>query len=235
MKFNPPLQPATLLKRYKRFLVDVETPEKGIFTVHCANTGAMTGCAEPESTAWLSISSNPKRKYRHSLELVQTTTGHWIGVNTGSANKLVNEALKNNKIAGLENCQIQSEVTIGDSRLDFQVTKEGVSTYIEVKSVTLGPLGKNSGKGYFPDAVSVRAKKHLTCLSKLALQGESTMLLFCVQHSGITEVHPANHIDPDYGDMLKKAYKDGVKIKAYNCLITPKNIDLQQEIPVIIN
>ncbi|MDN5680136.1 MAG: DNA/RNA nuclease SfsA, partial [Ewingella sp.] len=94
MHFEPPLQPATLIKRYKRFLADVVTPEGQELTLHCANTGAMTGCATPGDTVWYSTSDNPKRKYAHSWELTETQQGHWICVNTLRANQLVREALE---------------------------------------------------------------------------------------------------------------------------------------------
>jgi len=238
MDFNPPLQTARLLKRYKRFLVDVSQNKKE-FTIHCANTGAMTGCAEPGSEAWFSISDNPKRKYPGTLEIVKNPWGFLIGVNTHRANALVAEALTHQKIAEFVGCSFKQEVTVGNSRLDFVVNTNQGKHYIEVKSVTLGPLSNNAPhKGYFPDAKSERAIKHLHCLNELVSLGHSATLLFCVQHSGIIEVHPATHIDPEYTAELVKSSKIGVNIRAFQakiiCNEKLQTIELNKEIPVIL-
>ena len=238
MQFEPALQQATLLKRYKRFLVDVEQNGKQ-FTIHCPNTGAITGCAEPGSEAWYSLSDNPKRKYPGTLEIVKNLQGHLIGVNTLKANKLVAEALSNNIISGFENCSFKQEVTVGDSRLDFLIDTTIGKHYLEVKSVTLGPLTRNDpNSGYFPDAKSERAIKHLHSLSKLVFEGHSATLLYCVQHTGIKKVHPATHIHPKYTEELLKAAKNGVKIRAFSAsIICSKNrqlIELKKEIPVVL-
>lgn len=238
MKFEAPLQQARLIKRYKRFLVDVDNGEE-IFTIHCPNTGAMTGCAEPGAIAWYSDSNNPKRKYRHTLELVQSLNGYMIGVNTHRANTLIEEAFMKNKISGMENHIVKREVKVGDSRLDFMLTPIDDKTqhFVEVKSVTLGPLEltyPETGKGYFPDAVSTRAIKHLHELEKLVNRGQLASLLFCVQHSGINEVHPARHIYPQYAEALQHAADSGVNIRAFSCLLSPERIEINEEIPVVI-
>jgi len=238
MKFEPVLQRAVLLKRYKRFLVDVEIDDEQ-FTIHCPNTGAMTGCAEQGSVAWYSISDNPKRKYPGTLEIVENPRGHLIGVNTLTANKLVAEALSKNRISGFEDCNFKAEVKVADSRLDFLIETATGKHYLEVKSVTLGPLTKNSSsKGYFPDAKSERAIKHLHSLSSLVSAGNSATLLYCVQHTGIKEVHPATHIHPEYTEELLKASQKGVNIRAFssNFIFTKTRqlIELQKEIPVIL-
>ena len=122
MNFIPPLKPARLVKRYKRFLADVVTPEGEAFTLHCANTGAMTGCATPGDTVWYSTSDNPKRKYAHSWELTETAQGHWICVNTLRANQVVHEALLAQRIPELAGySQITPEVRYGmeNSRIDL--------------------------------------------------------------------------------------------------------------------
>ncbi len=238
MKFEPPLQQARLIKRYKRFLVDVDDGEKN-FTIHCPNTGAMTGCAEPGSIIWFSDSNNPKRKYRHTLELVQSLNGHMIGVNTHRANALMEEAFAKNKISGMENHIVKREVKAGESRLDFMLTTADNKTqhFVEVKSVTLGPLELSSpekGKGFFPDAVSTRAIKHLHELEQLVSQGHQASLIFCVQHSGINEVHPARHIYAEYAPALQHAVDSGVNIRAFSCLLSPERIEIYEEIPVVI-
>ncbi len=247
MQFNPPLQKALLLKRYKRFLVDVRQQQPNLnsslkdseFTIHCPNTGAMTGCAEPGSEAWYSTSNNPKRKYSGTLEIVKSPSGFLIGVNTHRANALVAEALINNRIAEFSQCSFKQEVTVGDSRLDFLVETPAGKHYIEVKSVTLGPLSKNAAQiGYFPDAKSTRAIKHLHSLNQLVASGNCATLLFCVQHSGIKEVHPATHIHPEYTTELIFSAKKGVNIRAFQSKIICQNdrqiIELKKEIPVVL-
>lgn len=171
MQFSSPLKSATLVKRYKRFLADVVTPEGETLTLHCANTGAMTGCAEPGDTVWYSTSDNPKRKYAHSWELTQTRTGHFICINTLRANELVKEALALGNIAQLQGYDsLRSEVRYGEenSRIDFLLESETKpACYIEVKSVTL----LTDGCGYFPDAVTTRGQKHLRELQSVVEQG----------------------------------------------------------------
>lgn len=166
MNFTPPLKPARLIKRYKRFLADVVTPEGETFTLHCANTGAMTGCATPGDTVWYFTSDNPKRKYAHSWELTETAQGHWICVNTLRANHLVHEALLAQRIPELAGYhQITPEVKYGteNSRIDLLLQAPGqINCYIEVKSVTLlqqTPLHMSPQQGFFPDALTQRGKK----------------------------------------------------------------------------
>jgi len=244
MKFEPLLQQAILVKRYKRFLVDVDDGND-IFTIHCPNTGAMTGCAEPGSIAYFSESNNPNRKYRHTLELVKSPWGHLIGVNTHSANALIAEALSQNKISGLENMLLQREVKVDKSRLDFMLTNplNGKKHFIEVKSVTLGPMQHANkttenlnyhGIGYFPDAISTRAIKHLKSLEQLLLQNQQASLIFCVQHSAITEVQPATHIHAEYTLALQHARLCGVNIRAFSCNLSVEEIEISEEIPVVI-
>ncbi len=238
MKFEPLLKKAILIKRYKRFLVDV-SKDGDEFTIHCPNTGAMTGCAEAGSIAWYSTSDNPKRKYPNTLEIVQNPRGHFIGVNTHRANQLVAEALEHNIISGFEGCTFKKEVKQGDSRLDFVVHTAQGEHYMEVKSVTLGPLTDTDDKlGYFPDAVSTRAIKHLQELSRLVAEGHQATLLFCVQHNGIDKVLPASHIHPEYAVELLKSHNNGVNIRAFKAEIVfskeQQLIELKEEIPVML-
>ena len=141
MHFEPALQPATLIKRYKRFLADVITPDGRELTLHCANTGAMTGCATPGDTVWYSTSDNLKRKYAHSWELTETQQHHWICVNTLRANQLVREAITQGRIPELSGySKLTSEVKYGaeNSRIDLMLQAENQpDCYIEVKSGTL--------------------------------------------------------------------------------------------------
>lgn len=232
MQFSPPLQAAILIKRYKRFLADVLTPEDGILTLHCPNTGAMTGCATPGDTVWYSTSSNPKRKYPHTWELTQTQQGAWICVNTQQANALVKEALLTESLQPFTGYStLKSEVKYGaeGSRIDVMLQAEDRrNCYIEVKSVTLA----ESESGYFPDAVTLRGQKHLRELMSAAASGDRAVILFAVLHSAITRFSPARHIDAKYAQLLSEAQLSGVEIWAYKAELSADNMTLKEPIPV---
>ncbi|MDR0805157.1 MAG: DNA/RNA nuclease SfsA [Enterobacteriaceae bacterium] len=232
MKFPMPLQSAALIKRYKRFLADVTTPQGDVLTLHCANTGAMTGCAETGDTVWYSASSNPKRKYPHSWELTQTQAGDVICVNTIQANALVKEALESKVISELSAYDtLRSEVRYGEenSRIDFLLQQPNLpDCYIEVKSVTL----LQNGCGYFPDAVTQRGQKHLRELQTMAELGHRAVLLFAVLHSGINHVAVAQHIDPTYALLFEQVQKYGVEVLCYKAEISPTEMTLQNPISV---
>ncbi len=172
MKFKEPLIKATLIKRYKRFLADVELFDGQVLTVHTANTGPMAGCAIAGISVWLSNSHNPKRKYLYSWEIASTETGQKIGINTHLANSLVKEAIEQGWIKELNDYQsIQTEVPYGQekSRIDLLVTQtSGQPCYIEVKNVT---ASFESGVAAFPDAVTARGSKHLRELEWMVQQG----------------------------------------------------------------
>ncbi|GAB6263372.1 DNA/RNA nuclease SfsA [Photobacterium sp. CCB-ST2H9] len=231
MNYPSPLQPATLIRRYKRFLADVTLPDGTETTMHCANTGAMTGCAEPGDTIWYSTSDNPKRKYAHSWELTETKAGHRICINTARANQIVVEALKNDLIPELSGyASLRTEVKYGteNSRVDIVLDDPLLpSCFIEVKSVT---LLEQDGRGYFPDAVTTRGQKHLRELAEVAASGQRAVLFFAVLHSGIENVAAAHHIDPVYETLLKQAEKAGVEVFCYRADISPTALTLNQRV-----
>lgn len=233
MQYGTKLIKGTLIKRYKRFLADIELEDGTQVTAHCANTGAMTGCAEPGWQVWLSHSENPKRKLAYSWELVCTEQNHWIGINTHKANALVAEALDNKTIKELVDYNsIRREVKFGheNSRADFLLQAAGkLDCFVEVKSVTL----LHQQQGYFPDAVTLRGQKHLRELALLAGEGKRAILLFCVQHSGIQSVRIAQHIDASYALELDKAIRSGVEILAYGAKMSPEKIFINQSLPFI--
>ncbi len=226
MKFAQPLQSALLIKRYKRFLADIKLPDGEIRTIHCANTGAMTGCAEPGSTVWFSTSDNPKRKYPNSWELTQTLAGDWICVNTIQANKLAVEAINKGAITELLGySSLKTEVKYGseNSRIDILLEDDSKpACYIEVKSVTL----LENGQGYFPDAVTTRGQKHLRELMEVAQSGQRAVLFFAILHSGIENVAAAHHIDPNYHQLIKEAEKAGIEIISYKANLSQHDIEL---------
>ena len=232
MQFTPPLQSATLIKRYKRFLADVVTPSGEVFTLHCPNTGAMTGCATPGDTVWYSTSENTKRKYPHTWELTQTQNGAFICVNTLRANTLAKEAINAESIPELTGYNtLKSEVKYGEegSRIDILLQADDrPRCYIEVKSVTLA----ENEFGYFPDAVTARGQKHLRELMGVVANGERAVLLFAILHSAIEYFSPAHHIDAKYAKLLNEAHKKGVEILAYKAELSADNMTLISPLPV---
>ena len=231
MKFS--LQKAILIKRYKRFLADVILADGTTTTIHVANTGAMTGCAEAGDIVWYSTSTNLKRKYPLSWEITEKPNGDMICVNTIRANQLIEEALLAKKISPLAHFQsLTREVKYGEenSKIDFLRTDSAaVNTYIEVKSVTL----LFEQQGYFPDAITTRGQKHLRELTEMAKNGSRAVLLFTVLHSGIEKVSAAHHIDAKYSLLLKQAQDAGVEVLCYKAELSSTQIQLKQAVEFI--
>lgn len=236
MKFDPPLQRAKLIRRYKRFMADVELADGSIITLHCPNTGSMKNCQPAGAAVLYSDSGNPARKYRHTLEAVQVAHGHWAGVNTARTNQLVAEAILEKRIPGLKRYSaLRREVTFADSRFDIALDHaDGTHTYIEVKNVTLGPAEDEPDHGViaFPDAVTERGQKHLRTLMEVVRQGHRSVLLFCVQHTGAKAMRPADEIDPDYGRLLREAAARGVVIMAWRTSISAQGFAVDAVLPV---
>jgi len=231
MKFTKNLSVVTLLRRYRRFLVDVIDESGQILTVHCPNTGSMLGCRQPGSQAAISLSDNLARKYRHTLEMVRED-GVWIGVNTARSNDLVAEALMAGSIDGFDaSWQIHREVaTLGGSRLDFCLARGMENVYLEVKNCSLAV----AGRAFFPDAVSERGRRHLAALASLKGQGHGAIIFFLVQREDAFAFSPADHIDPDYGLALRRAAEVGVRIMAYGCAVSPQGIEVRRPLPCIL-
>jgi sugar fermentation stimulation protein A len=229
---------ARLIKRYKRFLADVRLDNGEVITVHCPNTGSMKNCVAENAEIWLSDSDNPKRKYRYTWEYLTTSRGNCIGVNAGKANQLVQAAIGDDlvrELAGYET--IRPEVIYGDenSRIDLLLQDaKRKDCYVEVKSVTLLEEPTARGIGYFPDAVSERGAKHLRELIRVSQSDARAVLFFCVQHTGIKEVRPADHIDVGYGKLLRQALDSGVEVLAYKVRKSNKGFRLWRDLPVIL-
>lgn len=234
MKFDPPLRPARLIRRYKRFLTDVTLPDGSTLTALCPNTGSLLGCVQEGAPVWLSRSDSPTRKYAHTWELVQAPGGALVGINTQLANGLVEEAINAGVIAELRGyAQIAREVRYGSerSRIDLLLSAPGEPPcYVEVKNVT---AAVSAGVALFPDAVSERGSKHLRELMQEVARGHRAVLLFCVQRGDVHEVRPADAIDPLYGSTLRAAIAQGVEALAYRAQVTPDAIALTERIPVV--
>lgn len=215
---------ATLLRRYKRFLADVELADGRQLTVHCPNTGAMTGCAVPGARVWLSRSDNPRRKYAMTWEVIELPSGAAVCVHSARANAVVAEALSRGDIAELADyTRIEREVRCSEgSRVDFVLSEPG-RCLLEVKSVTLGLDG---GYGAFPDTVSARASRHVRDLAAAVETGDRAVLLLLAMHTGIDHVVPADHLDPVYGETLRAAMAVGVEVLAYGCDVSREGLRL---------
>jgi sugar fermentation stimulation protein A len=234
VRFDPPLRAGRLLRRYKRFLADIAIESGDKLTIHCPNPGAMTGCDAPGSRVWYSTSTNSSRKYRHSLELVETVESHWVGVNPTRANAVVGEALEAGTLCGIVGSVVRSESQIpGEAgRFDFHLRDDsGRNCYIEVKSVT---LLRGDGLGAFPDAPSERARRHVAALQRVRESGHRALLIFCVQHNGVDRVTCADDVDPEYGRALRRARQTGVEVLAFAAEVSPRRIVIGDALPVIL-
>lgn len=227
MRFDPPLTPGILVRRYKRFLADV-TIDGRPETAHCANPGSMLGLALPGSRTWLSLSSNPARKLRLSWELVEVG-GALVGINTGCANRLAEEAIRAGKIDGLAGYDLlRREVAYGESsRVDFLLEGSGrPPCYVEVKSVTL----KRGDTAEFPDAVTARGTRHLRELAAMRRAGARAVMLFLAQRGDCNRLTIAGDIDPAYAAALAQAQEAGVEVMAQACRLSPAGIEVGQKL-----
>ncbi len=209
IQLHHPFVYGTLIKRYKRFLADIELASGEVITAHCPNPGRMLSCSDPGSRVRLSLFEDSKRKYPYRLDLVHNGEC-WIGVNPNLANEIVAAAIeKNHLFTDLDNAKWQREVRYAESsRIDF-LHNDLTKTYVEVKSVTYAI----DGVGYFPDAISKRATDHLKALMKMIHEGHQSHIVYCVQRSDINgDVLPAREIDPNYAMAFDQALSEGVQV-----------------------
>jgi len=226
----PPLIPARLVRRYKRFLADVELDDGTTLTVHCPNSGSMRGCLGEGWPVRLSISDNPKRKYPHTWELVHNGRC-WIGINTSRTNGVVEEGIRSGLVPELaEFDELRREVRLGvKSRIDLALDHAGRRTWIEVKSVT---MVDDSGRYAFPDAVTARGAKHLRELTAAVSGGDRAVMLYLIQRSDGSGFTVAEDIDPGYGEELRRAIGAGVEVLAYRADIVPEEIRVTDRVAV---
>ncbi|MCD4742815.1 MAG: DNA/RNA nuclease SfsA [Desulfobacteraceae bacterium] len=226
----PPLLSGILIRRYKRFLADVQLIETGKnVTAHCPNSGSMKGCAEPGSQVFLSESNNPKRKLKYTWELIKAP-GTMIGINTQVPNKLVKQAIENNLIEELSGYdKVKAEIKTSEhTRLDLLLEKtNGEKCYVEIKNCTL----VENKVAMFPDAVTIRGQKHLDELEYLVSQGHRGVMFYLIQRMDATSFKPADTIDKTYAEKLKRAAKNGVEIIIRDTIIGKKMISIGKSIP----
>lgn len=231
MKLQQPLFQGTLIRRYKRFLADVELEGGETVTVHCPNSGSMMGCAIPGSKVLLSRSEKPGRKYPYTWELVNVD-GLWVGINTGLPNRLTAEAISGGIVKELRGYEsIRPEIRYGkDSRIDLLLSGDKGLCYVEVKNVTL----VEGGVAHFPDAQTARGRKHLQELMREVRNGNRGVIFFVVQRADASALSPADGIDPEYGRLLRTAVESGVEALAYRAHVTPEEIYLERPLPVVL-
>jgi sugar fermentation stimulation protein A len=224
------LQAGVLVRRYKRFLAEVELADGHIVTAHTPNTGSMKQCAVPGHRVLISANDNPRRKLKHTLELIWVG-GHWVDTHTQRTNRVVGEALRNGWIEELQGDRLTPEQRFGASRIDFLLEQGEEKTLIEVKNVT---LCCQPTRACFPDAVTVRGQKHLRELWSARQQGYRAVIFFLVQRGEATEFSPADEIDPEYGRLLREAVAGGVEALAYKTVVTPQENRVGEAIPVLL-
>ncbi|MCK5688176.1 DNA/RNA nuclease SfsA [Myxococcota bacterium] len=230
MRFEQTLLEGTLLRRYKRFLADIKLDSGEEITAHCANPGSMTGLDEPGSRVLLSIKDDPRRKFKHQLEIVYSGQTP-VGIHTGRPNSIVAEAIGGAKIKELAGyATMRREVPYGrNSRIDILLEGNGLrSCYVEVKSVTLA----KEEIALFPDSITERGTRHLGELVNIVREGHRAMVIFLAQRGDVNIFRPAEEIDPEFTQALVDAKARGVEILCYRASVTKDGIELEQPLPV---
>ncbi len=226
--FAPPLERGVLVKRYKRFLADVRLASGRVVTAHCPNTGSMKSCSEPGRPVALSYHPDPGRKHRYTWEMIQMDSG-WVGVNTSIPNGLAGLAAKYGLIPEfISYSDVQREVRYGvNSRIDLLLEGPPGRLWVEIKNVSM----VEGDVACFPDAVTDRGKKHLEELVRMVQKGDRATMLFVVQRPDGQVFRPADHIDPAYGQALRRAEAAGVEILVYRAEVSPERVRWGNALP----
>ena len=232
MRFPSPLVPGRLIRRYKRFLADIEVDGVGEVTAHCANPGAMLGLDAPGLRVWVEPNDDPKKKLKWAWRLVELADGHWAGIDTAVPNRVVREALAARAIQGLEDYpEHRAEVKYAEkSRVDFLLSGPGrPDLYLEVKNVH---LRRDGDWAEFPDCVTARGARHLDDLARMVAEGHRAMMLYLVQRTDCARMRLAADIDPAYAAAFARARAAGVEVMAVTTRISPDEVALDRAIPV---
>ena len=227
MKFKERLLQGALIKRYKRFFIDIKYKNK-IITAHCPNSGSMMGLLDRGNKAWFSLSDNLKRKLKYTLEIIEIKNKK-VGINTLLTNKIVLEALKYKKIDSLikfDHIKTESKFS-GGTRFDFLLSNNKEKCFLEVKNVTL--LRENK-IAEFPDAITSRGTKHLNELCNAKKKGYQSYILYLIQRENCDSFKIARDIDEEYKIAFCKALKSGVKILCYDCKLNSEEIKFNKQI-----
>jgi len=237
MRIEQPVHVGRLLRRYKRFLADVELSEdagevgrKGdVIVAHCPNTGSLLGCLAEGARCVVRDSGDPQRKLRTTLQTVEVQ-GTWVNVDTSLPNAVVEEAVRAGRIPELRGyAGLRREVKYGaNSRIDLLLEEGPLRCYVEVKSTTLAV----QGEARFPDAVTERGRKHLVELSAMVAEGHRAAILFHVSRADVERFAPADEIDAAYGAALRAARAAGVTVLAWAVAVTPSDLTLARPLPL---
>ena len=227
MEFQATLVHGKLLKRYKRFLADIELDNGEVVTAHCTNTGSMKSCIEIGAEVYLSPTNNPLRKTKFTWEMIKIN-GDWVGINTNNPNQLAFEAISKHEIPELSGyTEVFREVKWEDSRFDIMAKNETETCFFEVKNVSM----KEGDFALFPDAITLRGRKHLETLIRVKKAGMRAIMLYIVQRCDVSKFSTAKEIDPEYSETLKKAITNGVEIFVIQAKVTPTSITINKRIP----
>ena len=230
MKLPAPLVEGRLLKRYKRFLADIELTDGSVVTAHTPNTGSMQQCAVPGMKVLLSPGQNPKRKLAWTWELVEVN-GYWVDINTHRANRVVEDALRQGLVDSLSGYEIRPEFPYADSRIDFKLENASEKVLLEVKNVT---LCCEPDIACFPDAVTLRGQKHLKDLAAAVSDGWRAVIFYLVQRGEAEAFCPADAIDPEYGRLLRQAAASGVEVMACRTRVTPEENMIEKPLKILL-
>ncbi|OEU51185.1 MAG: sugar fermentation stimulation protein SfsA [Desulfuromonadales bacterium C00003096] len=231
MKLPAPLIEGRLVRRYQRFLADVELADGSLVTAHTPNTGSMRQCAVPGHRVLISRADNPKRKLKYTLELIEVNS-LWVDTHTHRTNRVVEEGLRQGWIAELEGYEVTPEHRFGNSRIDFLLEKGEQKVLVEVKNVT---LMYDTQQACFPDAVTIRGQKHLRELMAAKAEGYRAVILFLVQRGEASSFGPADDIDPEYGRLLREAVAQGVEALAYRSQVSVEANRVGERLPVVLD
>jgi len=228
MEFQEALIHGTLLKRYKRFLADIELDNGEVVTAHCTNTGSMKSCIEIGAEVYLPPTNNPLRKTKFTWEMIKIN-GNWVGINTNNPNKLAFDAISKHEIPELSGyTEVFREVKWEDSRFDIMAKNETETCFFEVKNVSM----KEGNFALFPDAITTRGKKHLETLIRVKKSGMRAIMLYIVQRCDVDTFSTAKEIDPEYAKTLKKAFDSGIEIFVFQAKVTATSIIITKRIPI---
>ncbi|RYF02845.1 MAG: DNA/RNA nuclease SfsA [Deltaproteobacteria bacterium] len=230
MRFDQPLLEGTLVRRYKRFLADVKLRSGEEITAHCANPGSLLGCAEPGNKVLVSIHEDPRRRFKHQVEIMYSGRTA-VGVHTGRRSAVVTEAITQGKIGELAGyATLKREVkAVRDNSIDMMLTGNGLRPcYITVRNVTLA----YEGVGYYPDAIAAKGSQDMHVLTDLVREGSRAVIFLVVQRSDVESFRPADHIDADFGLAFRDAVARGVEAMCYRAKVTRKGIELDKKIAV---
>lgn len=231
MRFQTPLVPARLIRRYKRFLADAQLETGEIITAHCANPGSMMGLKDEGLKIWLEPNDDPRKKLNYGWRLVDHENGHFTGVDTSLPNRALKAALLAHQVEELKTYPtVRPEVKYGtNSRVDFLLSADHApDLYLEVKSVT---LMRQAGRAEFPDSVTARGAKHMAELAQMKAEGHRAMLFYLVQRTDSETVSIAGDIDPNYAQSAHLAFDAGVEVLCYDTVISPEGIEVGKRLP----